>query len=290
MKNYKCLCRYTGGMTQRIKYYVKHLPDEITEYREPFVGGGSVTAKVTATREPIDKIWINDLSPVVYSMYAAVVWHTEAIKQAVHDYTPSKAEHRRKVIKLRAMRQTPTTDAEIVQTALDKLVVQTLSFGGFGEETLSLSSNFAQHWNPTNLCDRINYFAVILRKARITDYDFTKLFEADGRSTVFCDSPYWTTGTGETLQRRKQTAKSMYRFSFSDFDHLRLADRVRWCDHHVVMSYDNSEFIRDLYSSFAQVTVQPVYYAGRQREATELLIVRPAKPKLFAVQTALTAA
>ncbi|MYF99993.1 DNA adenine methylase [Candidatus Poribacteria bacterium] len=42
MKNAKSPLRYPGGKSRAIKQILPHIPTEIGEFREPFVGGGSV--------------------------------------------------------------------------------------------------------------------------------------------------------------------------------------------------------------------------------------------------------
>ena len=42
MKSLKTPLRYPGGKSRATKYLIPKMPKDITEYREPFLGGGSV--------------------------------------------------------------------------------------------------------------------------------------------------------------------------------------------------------------------------------------------------------
>ncbi|MYD39123.1 MAG: DNA adenine methylase, partial [Chloroflexi bacterium] len=62
MKIVKSPLRYPGGKSRAIKQILRHLPARIDEYREPFVGGGSVFLAVKCLfGRRINRYVINDL-------------------------------------------------------------------------------------------------------------------------------------------------------------------------------------------------------------------------------------
>lgn len=56
--------RYPGGKSRAIKFITQLIP-EFKEYREPFVGGGSVFVYLKQ-RYPNRKFWINDIYENLY--------------------------------------------------------------------------------------------------------------------------------------------------------------------------------------------------------------------------------
>ena len=54
--------RYPGGKSRAIKKMAQFFPEmnEYTEFREPFLGGGSVSLYVSHVYPQLD-IWVNDL-------------------------------------------------------------------------------------------------------------------------------------------------------------------------------------------------------------------------------------
>ena len=62
MKSLKTPLRYPGGKSRACTKLAQHFPDlsKFKEYREPFVGGGSVALYVTKMY-PHLTIWVNDL-------------------------------------------------------------------------------------------------------------------------------------------------------------------------------------------------------------------------------------
>ena len=57
--------RYPGGKSRAVQRIYHILPQEFDEYREPFVGGGSLFIYLKQQRPDL-KIWINDLNLELY--------------------------------------------------------------------------------------------------------------------------------------------------------------------------------------------------------------------------------
>ena len=51
--------RYPGGKSRAVPKLWQWLPEKIIEYREPFLGGGSMAIEMTK-RFPDLPIWVND--------------------------------------------------------------------------------------------------------------------------------------------------------------------------------------------------------------------------------------
>ena len=62
MKSYKTPLRYPGGKSRACVKMDPYFPDlrDYDEFREPFIGGGSVAIHVTK-KYPNLKVWVNDL-------------------------------------------------------------------------------------------------------------------------------------------------------------------------------------------------------------------------------------
>ena len=66
---------YPGGKTSLcrkiVDYLMRRLDPSIEEYREPFVGGGSVATHFMETHPEIPNVWLNDRDPGVASIWLA---------------------------------------------------------------------------------------------------------------------------------------------------------------------------------------------------------------------------
>ena len=62
LKSLKTPLRYPGGKSRAVAKLLQFLPNlnEYKEFREPFLGGGSVSLEITK-RYPDIEIWVNDL-------------------------------------------------------------------------------------------------------------------------------------------------------------------------------------------------------------------------------------
>ena len=68
LKSLKTPLRYPGGKSKAIKTLSQWYPKVITEYREPFIGGGSIAIDVTKANPDIP-VWINDLYVPLYNFW-----------------------------------------------------------------------------------------------------------------------------------------------------------------------------------------------------------------------------
>ena len=70
LKSLKTPLRYPGGKSRAVSKLFQFLPDlsQVKEYREPFIGGGSVAIEI-GKRYPKMDIWVNDLYEPLYNFW-----------------------------------------------------------------------------------------------------------------------------------------------------------------------------------------------------------------------------
>ena len=68
MKYLKTPLRYPGGKSRVAKDFIPRFPSDLKEYREPFIGGGSV-ALLFAQKNPDIPVWINDKYVYLYNFW-----------------------------------------------------------------------------------------------------------------------------------------------------------------------------------------------------------------------------
>ena len=90
MAEIKSPLRYPGGKSRAIKQMKLLVPEELDEYREPFVGGGSFFIYLKQ-KYPKLKIWINDLNEEVYWFWISAQEDSEKLAREV-----AKIRNRRK--------------------------------------------------------------------------------------------------------------------------------------------------------------------------------------------------
>ena len=70
LKSYKTPLRYPGGKSRALSKIFQFAPNltKIKQYREPFLGGGSVALEMSK-RYPLMDIWVNDLYEPLYNFW-----------------------------------------------------------------------------------------------------------------------------------------------------------------------------------------------------------------------------
>ena len=80
LKSLKTPLRYPGGKSRALTKLFQYFPDlkGYKEYREPFLGGGSVALEITKRYPGLD-IWVNDLYEPLYNFWRELQDHGNEI-------------------------------------------------------------------------------------------------------------------------------------------------------------------------------------------------------------------
>lgn len=223
------------------------MPKNATEYREPFVGGGSVYfyARSTAFAK---SYWINDKFKELVSFWRAVQ-NPETCKQIQ--------------IELEEMRSRFSSSDEIKEffiTARKEEDLceyrEALLFFFFNRVTFSgttraggFSKLASERRFTASSIERLTPMPNALRDTEITNLGFEKVIQKPGKDVfIFLDPPYFT-------------ASKLYGLggSLHEFDHELLADCLRRSDHKFLITYDDCKEIRSLYD-FAKIQSWSLQY------------------------------
>ena len=81
MKALKTPLRYPGGKSRVASMLCDNIPRTVSEYREPFLGGGSVALEFTR-RNPDIPVWVNDKYWYLYNFWVVLQEKHQEIRQA----------------------------------------------------------------------------------------------------------------------------------------------------------------------------------------------------------------
>ncbi len=95
MKALKTPLRYPGGKSRAVAKLFEFLPKDISEFREPFLGGGSMAIAITK-QYPGIPVWVNDLYEPLVNFWIQLRDHGETLSSDLADLkeeynTPEKA-------------------------------------------------------------------------------------------------------------------------------------------------------------------------------------------------------
>lgn len=229
--------RYPGGKSRVAELLVDLMPD-FKEYREPFLGGGSVflTAK---QKRPDAKYWINDLYYDLWCFWteaqADMGSLVDDIKKLREEYQGGGREMHDKLVL--EMPGYGIHDKAVAFFAINRSTFSGTSLsGGYSQES------FDKRFTPSSI-ERLALIEPLLTNTEITNSDYSELITAAGEDTfIFLDPPYWTATKSALYGKNGELHKG--------FDHERLAETLKSCPHKWMMTYDNCDYIKDLYKDY----------------------------------------
>ena len=236
LKSLKTPLRYPGGKSRALSKLFQYIPDlkNYTEYREPFVGGGSVALEI-GKRYPHLDIWVNDLYGPLYNFWRVLQDQSDDLHcELVQLKTNHPDQASAKTLFLDSKEQLNDDSTSDVYRAVCFYIVNKCSFSGLTE-----SSSFSKSASDSNFSmrgiDKLPEYSRMISKWKITNLSYEKLF-SDSKSTfVYLDPPY---EIGSNLYGKRG---NMHK----GFDHDQFA---RDCDRFIspqLVSYNSSQIIRD---------------------------------------------
>ena len=242
MKTLKTPLRYPGGKSRAVAKLFQFLPKEITEFREPFLGGGSFAIAMTK-QYPDLPIWVNDMYEPLYNFWVQLQQNGEElaadIKDLKNEYgTPDKARELFNDFK------DSIRDGDDLERAVKFYVVNKCSFSGLTE-----SSSFSKQASDNNWTMRgihtLPAYGEIIRDWKITCLDYADLVEdCLGRiGTLSCsDNTFFYVDPPYSIKDNLYGEKGKLH---KGFDHTRFADTMDDTMGNVMISYNNSKKIVD---------------------------------------------
>jgi len=270
MKSLKTPLRYPGGKSRACTKMDPYFPDlrEYQEFREPFLGGGSVAIHVTKKYPHLD-IWVNDLYEPLVNFWQQLQMFGNDLKDQLVDLkgknnTPDKA-------------RVLFNDAKIAvndmhQTSLERAVafyiVNKCSFSGLTE-----SSSFSQQASNSNFSlrgiEKLPEYSKIIEHWKITNYSYDYLLDYKDSTFVYLDPPY---DIKDNLYGKKG---SMHK----GFDHDRFASDCSTCNMPQLVSYNSDQLVKDRFVNWSAAEFDLTYtmrsvgeYMRDQKQRKELLL------------------
>jgi DNA adenine methylase len=253
------LFRYPGGKFYAIKLLSKFWEGvSHQEYREPFVGGGSVFFSKNKAKTN----WLNDIDSELVQTYKSIKSRKgRNILMNKFDEEVANKERWREVFEF-----SPQSNLEV---AWKYFYLNRTSFSG---KLVSPAWGYRPKRSlpPERWKERILPCGEKLEGVKLSSVDFEKVISAKSENEVlmFVDPPYF-----------KPPKTKHYRNGFNLEDHVRLAKSLRNTEHKFFLTYDDCDEIRDLYS-WAKIHEVKFFYRvdnsnienGRRKMGFELII------------------
>jgi DNA adenine methylase len=239
------------------------------DYFEPYAGGAGAALGLLQ-EDVVSKIHLNDADRRLYAFWRSVLHHTEEFIARIDNVDLSIEEWRRQKAISTAPDRAKILDLGFSTFYLNRCnrsgVLSAGPIGGYGQEgKWRMDVRFTRQ----ALANRVATIGSMRDRISISCLDALSFLKAQlpsgrGRSKVlvYLDPPY------------VEQARRLYMNSYDAGDHKAVSDYIqaqnvlRW-----VMSYDDCDLVRSLYSDECFVSNIPVKYSlNRKRVSNELLI------------------
>ncbi len=266
MKSYTPL-RYPGGKAKiynTVKEIIKENNLSGKVYVEPFSGGFGLGLKLLINGD-IKKVIINDFDRHIYAFWKCVFNHTQKLIQKIENVQINVAEWRNQRNVYNNYLKNSIIDVGFSTLFLNRTnysgILKSGPIGGFGQNgTYKMDCRF----NKTELVKLIKTIAKYKDAVEIYNYDVKSLIKKlkNREQELFYnfDPPYVNKG------------KELYLNSYEEKDHECLKKIVENIDTEWIMTYDNVELIKTLYSNYTQVEQKLTYSVSSKRKVDELMI------------------
>lgn len=255
--------RYPGGKNRAVKLISTILP-EFDEFREPFLGGGSIFVH-TKQRFPNKKFWVNDLYLELFKFWEIAQKDIDSLLKKIYEWKnqfPIGKE-------LHTFLNNNLTNFNDLERATAFFIYNRITFSG-----TSLSGGYSEHAFKGRFTEssiqRLIPFSKVIQNSIITNHDYEELITKEGKNVfIFLDPPYYSATKSALYGKNGNLHKS--------FDHIRFAEIMKVCKHKWLITYDDSEYIRNLFS-FANIIPWDLTYgmrnvsSGSNQKGKELFI------------------
>ena len=271
LKSYKTPLRYPGGKSRALSKLFQFIPDlkDYTEFREPFLGGGSVAIEI-GKRYPHIDIWVNDLYEPLYNFWKILQSDGQKLRDILiqlkqRHSDPSSA----KQLFLDAKDYLAKPVGNSIDRAVSFYVVNKCSFSGLTENS-AFSKQASESNFSVNGIEKLPEYSLMIKKWKITNLSYEHMLSDEEETYIYLDPPY---EIKSNLYGRKG---DMHK----GFDHDEFATICDKSTSPILISYNSSQLIRDRFDGWTVAEFAHTYtmrstgcYNKEQASRKELVLM-----------------
>ena len=271
MTSLKTPLRYPGGKSRAIKKMAQFLPDmsKYKEYREPFLGGGSVALHMTQTYPHLE-VWVNDLYEPLVNFWQQLQDEANEITTRLKTFkTAYPTPDRARELFIESKELVNDQKQSDITRAVSFYVVNKCSFSGLTE-----SSSFSKQASDSNFSlrgiEKLPEYSEIIQNWVITNLTYERMSCDEKDVFTYLDPPY---EIKSSLYGKKG---GMHK----GFDHDAFAEECDRHTNHMMISYNSSQLIRDRFKEWTPSEYDHTYtmrsvgdYMKDQQQRKELLLL-----------------
>ncbi|MBD2503456.1 DNA adenine methylase [Anabaena azotica] len=225
--------RYPGGKSRAIKQIIEYLPQSFDEYREPFVGGGSVFIYLKQ-KYPNLKIWINDLNTELFLFWR---YAQSKLSPMVDEIRRIKDKYLDGKLLFSELTSLDVESLSDFDRAVRFFVLNRITFSGTVESGGYSEEAFHKRFTYSSIERLEKLESILTEDIKITNLDYSQLLNTEGRNVfLFLDPPYFIAKKSKLYGRDGDLHTS--------FEHQRFAELLQQCSYPWLITYDDSPEIR----------------------------------------------
>ena len=240
--------RYPGGKSRAVNL-ISTLVPKFDEFREPFIGGGSVYVYLKQ-KFPYKKFWVNDLHFTLYKFWEMCEQDVDSVIKKIYQWRNKFSNGK----ELHKFLTENISGFNGLETAAAFFIFNRITFSGTTESGGFSGQAFSGRFTESSI-QRLKQFGELIGKTKITNLDFQEVIEQKGGNVfLFLDPPYYSATKSALYGKSGNLHKN--------FDHDRFAKTMKNCNHKWLITYDDSEFVRKKFS-FANIIEWDLTYGMR---------------------------
>ena len=242
LKSYKTPLRYPGGKSRALTKIFQFAPDltKIKQYREPFLGGGSVALEMSK-RYPMMDIWVNDLYEPLYNFWCELQHNVDDLYETLYDLKSVYCNQDAARCLFDTMKEAINDkDKSNLERAVAFYVVNKCSFSGLTESS-SFSAQASDSNFSINGINKLIEYSHMIESWTITNLSYEELLTDDKDIFLYLDPPY---DIKDNLYGKSGDMHK--RFDHDDF--------AKQCDHHtspMLISYNSDQIVKDRFKEWS---------------------------------------
>lgn len=256
IKMIKSPLRYPGGKESVIGLILNEIP-EYKEYREPFLGGGSLFLRMKQLY-PNKSYWINDLFYELYKFWFEVQTDVDELIFKLNKMKEN-LEHGRDLFY-----EIKRGELEDVNIGASFFYMNKTSFSG-----LTFAGGYSE-W-AKNVCfvekqfNKLVDVSNLLKNVKLTNLDYKNILNECGDDVfIFLDPPYYSNKKSALYGRDGKL--------HTEFDHYEFAESLKNCKHKWLVTIDDHSDIREMFKWANIISFDIKYCINQPKKINELII------------------
>ena len=244
IKSLKTPLRYPGGKSRAVSKLFQYIPNlyNVKEFREPFLGGGSVALEITKRYPHID-VWVNDLYEPLYNFWCELQHSGHQLQGEIEGLKNVHCNQDSARCLFLEMKEVINDEEKSnFDRAIAFYIVNKCSFSGLTE-----SSSFSPQASDSNFSlngiGRLHEYSELIQSWTITNLSYERMLTDDWDSKgifTYMDPPY---DIKDNLYGKKG---GMHK----GFDHDMFASECDKWTSPMLISYNSDQIVKDRFKEW----------------------------------------